>query len=102
MTYLQIDAYTTAAERVDAENMVLMMNLTAVAFGGTAKDRREIASVLLGEQKPRLDTRELEQLLGGDFLANPVVENATELEMKQWAALELQKNPELKKKLYGK
>jgi len=102
MTYLQIDAFTRAAEYVSAENMVLLMNVTAVAFGGTAKDRREIASILLGEHKPMLSTQELERLLGGGFLATPIVENANENEMKEWAARELQNNPELAKKLHGK
>lgn len=99
---MQIDAYTRAAEYVEAENTVLLMNVTAVAFGGTAKDRREIASILLGDQKPMLSTDELQKMLGGDFLATPIVENAGKQEMREWAAKELANNPELKKKLYGK
>jgi hypothetical protein len=102
MTYLQIDAYTRAAEYVEAENTVLLMNITAVAFGGTAKDRREIANILLGEQKPPLSTTELQKMLGGDFLATPIIKDANEQEMKDWAARELANNPELKKKLYGR
>jgi hypothetical protein len=79
------------------------MNVAAVAFGGTAKDRRDVANSILGNAKPKLSTDELQKILGGDFLANPIVQSATEQEARAWADKELSNNPELAKRLqYGK
>jgi hypothetical protein len=48
LNWYQIEAYITAYDADENERLVILMNLMAVAYGGTAKNRKEMAEALLG------------------------------------------------------
>lgn len=70
MNYHQIQAYIKAAEFDKNERLVMLMNVMATAFGGTAKSRRELTDSLLGIGKPEFDPDQLNNIFG--HLATPV------------------------------
>lgn len=89
MTYAEINAYSAAHHYNENEKTVLMMNCMAVAFGGTAKDRKKMADVLLGGSVSDFDPDEFESIFAN--LATPV-DTEKQSEIKQWAAGEF--NPD--------
>ncbi len=85
MTYSEITAYSAAYYRDENEKSIVMMNCMAVAFGGSAKDRKKMADALLGKADTDFDPAEFESVFAN--LATPV-ETEHQTEAKAWAATE--------------
>jgi hypothetical protein len=88
MNYWQINAYIDASERDTSERLVMLMNVMAVAFGGSARDRKKMADGLLGKAD-QMDMKDFENIFSN--LATPVDLQAQD-EAKQWAATEFDPN----------
>ncbi len=89
MDYWQVMAYIEAAERDRGEKLVQLMNVMAVAFGGSPKDRKGMANSLLGRDTAEFDVNSFESLLMGN-LATPV--EAENNEAKDWASGEFDRD----------
>lgn len=85
MNFWQMTAYVEAAERDDLEKLVLNMNAMAVAFGGTAKQRKEMAQTLLNEGTPEFDSEGFDALFGNLATAVPPDDPTA-----QWAKAEIE------------
>lgn len=81
MNYKQINAYIAASERDNNERLVMQMNVMAVAFGGTAKERKRLASDLLGGTQ-KMDMQAFENVFQNLATATATVNS----EAKEWAA----------------
>lgn len=90
MNWYEIQAYISAYQHEENEKLVMLMNCMAVAYGGSAKDRRKMAAILLGE-KSDFDPAAFESIMAGQFLATPV-EDAEKDAIKEWAASEFDAN----------
>jgi hypothetical protein len=94
MNYQQIQDYIKAAEFDRNERLVMLMNVMAVAFGGSAKSRRELSDSLLGIGKPDFDPDAFKNIF--DHLATPVdAENEADPAKKaiiEWALTEFDVN----------
>lgn len=84
MNWWQVNAYIEAGEHDANERLVLMMNVMAVAFGGSSKDRRAMTNTLLGIEGAQFDADEFDKILSGN-LATPVGATDDD-EAKRWAA----------------
>lgn len=85
MNYYQIQEYIKAAEFERNERLVMLMNVMAVAFGGTAKSRRELTDTLLG-LKAEFDPDAFDSIFS--HLATPVGSPDGEVDENKAAILE--------------
>lgn len=77
------------------ERCVINMNCMAVAFGGTAKQRKEMAQTLLGQDdSSAFNPEDFESIMAMGFLAStPAPDNGADNSIKEWAKAELAANP---------
>lgn len=87
MSFYEMRAYAEAAERDDTERLVLQMNAMAVAFGGTAKQRREMAQLLLTGGNVEQQTIDLDGF-GGAFANLATAPAAVDASLREWANAE--------------
>jgi hypothetical protein len=91
MSFYEMQAYAEAAERDDTERLVLTMNAMAVAFGGTAKQRKEMATLLLtgGDiEQQAIDLDGFGAVLGMQHLATPMGGVPASDDLRAWANAE--------------
>jgi hypothetical protein len=101
MNWYEIQDYISAYQQEENEKLVMLMNCMAVAYGGTAKDRRKMAAILLGSTTEAFNVDEFESAMVSQFLATPV-ETEEQQEAKEWALAEFDANdPAFKVKKNG-
>ncbi len=91
MGWHEIEACTIAHEADENEKLVMLMNCMAVAYGGTAKQRKQMANVLLGISND-FNIDEFESMMASQFLATPEEETEESKDIKAWAADEFDKD----------
>lgn len=91
MDWHQIQAHSKALEHEENEKLVMLMNCMAVAQGGTAKDRKKMADIILGYDNTDFNVEEFESIMSGQFLAS-TEDTDTKTAIKEWANAEFDVN----------
>jgi len=83
MCWSEFRDYSIALEQEENEKLIMQMNIMAVAFGGSAKQRKQMADTILGKPDATFDAEAFESIMQ-NLAAAPDSEHATEA--KEWAA----------------